>query len=392
MTGLDDTLAPRLAQLDARHLRRTIRVFSSACGPRVRLAGRELLQFCSNDYLGLASDPRLAQAVVAAASRFGSGTGSSRLVEGTTELHADLEDALATLKSTQASLVFTSGYQANVGVLSALMGPEDTIFSDERNHASLIDGCRLSRATVRVYRHLDVDHLDALLVAAPAGGHRLVVTETVFSMDGDIAPLRDLVDTARRRDAWVLVDEAHAVGVFGDRGGGVVDKLNLADAIDVQIGTLGKALGSLGAFAAGSTTVVDWLANVARSFVYTTALSPPAVAAARVAVDIVRREPERRQRLWDHAVLMRSRLTDLGFCVGTSQSPILPLLIGDTERAMRLSAALLERGVFVPAIRPPTVPPGTARLRVVPMATHTDEDLEEGLEAFADAGRMSGVL
>lgn len=391
-TGLDGSLGPRLAQLDAQHLRRTLRTISSGPGPRVRMGGRELIQLCSNDYLGLAADPRLKRAAADAVATLGCGAGSSRLVSGTLAIHADLEQALAELKMADASLVFSSGYHANIGVVSALAGPGDTIFSDERNHASLIDGCRLSRATVCVYRHGDVEHLGKLLSAAPAAGQKLVVTETVFSMDGDIAPLRDLVDLARRWDAWTLVDEAHATGVFGKCGGGVVEELGLAAEVDVQIGTLGKALGSLGAFAAGGRPLVDWLINTARSFIYTTALSPAAVAAARVAVDIVRSEPERRQRLWDHATMIRSRLADSGFRLGPTRSPILPLLVGDDQRAVDLSAELLKRGVLVPAIRPPTVPPGTSRLRVVPTATHSPDDIEAALEAFVEAGRASGVL
>jgi len=356
------------------------------------MAGREVVQLCSNDYLGLAADPRLKRAAADAIAKLGCGAGSSRLVSGTTDIHVDLEHALAELKMTDASLVFTSGYHANIGVVSALMGRGDTIFSDERNHASLIDGCRLSRATVCVYRHVDVAHLGQLLSAASTGGQKLVVTETVFSMDGDVAPLRDLVDLARRWGALILVDEAHATGVFGEHGGGVVEELGLADEIDVQIGTLGKALGSLGAFVAGGRPLIDWLTNTARSFIYTTALPPAAVAAARVAVDVIRSEPERRKRLWDHSAMIRSRLAECGFRLGPTRSPILPLLVGDDERALRMSAELLERGVFVPAIRFPTVPPGTSRLRVVPTATHSIEDVEEALEAFADAGRASGVL
>ena len=392
MTRLDDALGPQLTKLDARHLRRTPQTFSSAPGPRVSLDGRDVIQFSSNDYLGLAADPRLGQAAAAAISRFGCGTGSSRLIGGTTELHAALEQALADLKMTAASLVFTSGYHANVGVLPALVGAGDVIFSDERNHASLIDGCRLSRARVHVYRHCDVEHLDQLLESVQGGGRRLVVTETVFSMDGDVAPLQELVETARRWEAWILVDEAHATGVFGSRGGGLVEELGLASGVDVQIGTLGKALGSLGAFAAGSRTLIDWLTNAARTFIYTTGLSPPAVAAAREAVRIVQQEPERRQRLWDNVALIRSQLTELGFRIGPGRSPIIPLFVGDAGQAVDLSEGLLERGVFVPAIRPPTVPVGTARLRIVPMATHSRGDVEEAMEAFAASGRASGVL
>ncbi len=392
MTGLDDTLGPRLAQLDANHLRRSLKTISSGPGPRIWIGGREVVQLCSNDYLGLAADPRLQRAAADAVARLGCGAGSSRLVSGTMDSHADLERALAELKMADASLVFASGYHANIGVVSALMGSGDTIFSDQRNHASLIDGCRLSRASTKVYRHVDPEHLGQLLSAAPTAGQKLIVTETVFSMDGDVAPLRDLVGLARHWGAWILVDEAHATGVFGEHGGGVVQESGLAAEVDVQVGTLGKALGSLGAFTAGGRLLVDWLTNAARTFVYSTALPPAAVAAARVAVDVVRGEPERRQRLWDHATMMRSRLTDCGFRLGPTCSPILPLLVGDDARALKLSAELFKRGVFVPAIRPPTVPPGTSRLRVVPTATHSTEDIETALEAFADAGRVSGVL
>ena len=392
MTGFDETLGPRLAALDAQHLRRVIRPSSTGSRPRVRVDGRELVQFCSNDYLGLASDPRLARAAADAVFRFGSGSGSSRLVGGTTSLHADLEKALAELKSTEGSLVYASGYQANLGVLSGLMGKNDVIFSDELNHASLIDGCRLSRARVLVYRHLDLDHLEQLLTTTSTNGQRLVVTETVFSMDGDVVPLRELVTVAHRRDAWIMVDEAHATGVFGNRGGGVAQEMGLTKEIDIQIGTLSKALGSLGAFAAGSTTLVNWLTNVSRPFIYSTALAAPSVAAALAAVTIVQNEPQRRERLWNHVATMRSELTSLGFQVGATRSPIIPLIIGDSERAVRFSSALLELGVLIPAIRPPTVPVGTARLRIVPMATHTTDDVKFGLEALADAGRVSGVI
>ena len=392
MTRLDDVLGPQLTKLDVRHLRRTLRTFSSAPGPRVSLDGRDVIQLSSNDYLGLAADPRLGRVAAAAVSRFGCGAGSSRLIGGTTDLHAALEQDLADLKMTDASLVFSSGYHANVGVVPTLVGSGDVIFSDERNHASLIDGCRLSRASTHVYRHCDVQHLDELLQSVQGAGRRLVVTETVFSMDGDVAPLQEIVETARRWEAWILVDEAHATGVFGSRGGGLVEELGLAGGVDVQIGTLGKALGSLGAFAAGSRALIDWLTNTARTFVYTTGLSPPAVAAAREAVRIVQQEPERRQRLWDNVALIRSRLTELGFRIGPARSPIIPLFVGDAEHALGLSEGLLERGVFVPAIRPPTVPLGTARLRVVPMATHSRDDVEEAMEAFAASGRASGVL
>ncbi len=392
MTELDDSLGPRLAHLDARHLRRRLKTISSGPGPRVRINGREVLQFSSNDYLGLAADDRIKRATADAVSHYGCGAGSSRLVGGTTELHATLEAALAELKATEACLVFTSGYHANIGVVSALTGPGDIIFSDERNHASLVDGCRLSRASVEVYRHMDVEHLGQLLSSASGDGQRLIVTETVFSMEGDVAPLQQLVDLAQRWDAWLVVDEAHATGVFGEHGGGLVEELGLAQDIDVQIGTLGKALGSMGAFVAGSRLLVDWLTNTARSLIYTTALSPPAVAAALAAVKVVHSDPARRQRLWTNTEQMRSGLVARGFSLGSSRSPILPLLVGDDERALAFSAELFKQGVFVPAIRPPTVPVGMSRLRIVPTASHSSADVEMALDAFASAGQLSGVI
>ena len=392
MTELDDSLGPRLADLDARHLRRRLKTISSGPGPRVRINGREVLQFSSNDYLGLAADDRIKRATADAVSHYGCGAGSSRLVGGTTELHATLEAALAELKATEACLVFTSGYHANIGVVSALTGPGDIIFSDERNHASLVDGCRLSRASVEVYRHMDVEHLGRLLSSASGDGQRLIVTETVFSMEGDVAPLQHLVNLAQRWDAWLVVDEAHATGVFGEHGGGLVEELGLAQDIDVQIGTLGKALGSMGAFVAGSRLLVDWLTNTARSLIYTTALSPPAVAAALAAVKVVHSDPARRQRLWTNTEQMRAGLVARGFSLGSSRSPILPLLVGDDERALAFSAELFKQGVFVPAIRSPTVPVGMSRLRIVPTASHSSADVEMALDAFASAGQLSGAI
>ena len=336
--------------------------------------------------------PRSSGAAAEAALEYGAGAGSARLIVGTSAPHAALEHDLARLKQTEAALVLSSGYHANTGVLPVLAGAEDVIFSDELNHASLIDGCRLSRAAVRIYRHADAEHLDRLLHDAAGFRRRLIVTETVFGMDGDLAPLEDLVALARRHDAWIVVDEAHATGVFGPNGGGLVSQLRLTEAVDVQIGTLSKALGSLGGYVAGSSALVDWVVNAARTFIYTTALPPAAVAAARAAIAVLETEPERRDRVWSHAAWLRERLTEIGFQLGPSRSPILPVLVGDADRAVRLSDALLARGVLVPPIRPPTVPDGTARLRVAPMATHTADDLAIATHAFAAAGLAAGHL
>ena len=390
--SLADALAARLAEREARAIRRRLRPLNRGVGTHLELEGRRLLQCCSNDYLGLASHPEVTQAAAEAAAAHGAGAGSARLVAGTSALHAALEDDLARLKGTEAALVFSSGYHVNSGLLPALAGEGDLILSDALNHASLIDGCRLSRAAVRIYRHSDVGHLEELLRGSERYRHRFIVTESVFAMDGDLAPLADIVASARRHDAWTVVDEAHATGVFGPTGAGLVEQCGLTGAIDVQIGTLSKALGSLGGFVAGSRGLVEWVLNAARTFVYTTALPPPVVAASRAALGVMAAEPERRPRLWSNAATLRGSLERAGFRLAAGTSPILPVLVGAAEDAVRLADALLERGVLVPSIRPPTVEEGTARLRVTLTATHTDADVEEAAAAFAAAGRATGLL
>ncbi len=389
---LKDILADRLADLRQRGLYRRLRLVEGAQAGRVRLGGREVLMLSSNNYLGLANHPALTHAAQDALERFGCGAGASRLISGSMELHHELEDRLARFKHTEAALAFPTGYQANVGTLSALMGPGDTILSDALNHASIIDGCRLSRAPTLVFRHKDMDHLAELLASCSAAGRRLIVTDSVFSMDGDIAPLVEMSRLARGYDAWLMVDEAHATGVFGPHGAGVVEELGLSSAVEVQMGTLGKALGGFGAYVAGSRHLIDWLVNRARSFVYTTALPPSVAATAIAALDIVAQEPERRCRLWDNAAFLADQLSTLGYRLGNSRSPILPLVIGDADQTMTLAAALLERGIFAQGIRPPTVPAGTSRLRVTPMATHTRADMRQAALAFAAAGKEVGVL
>ena len=389
---LTDILADRLAELEQRGLSRRLRLVEGAQAGRVRLDGREVLMLSSNNYLGLANHPALTQAAQAALERCGCGAGASRLISGSMELHHELEARLARLKHTQAALVFPTGYQANVGTLSALMGPGDTILSDALNHASIIDGCRLSRASTLVFRHNDVEHVAELLASCSGAGQRLIVTDSVFSMDGDIAPLAELSRLARRHDAWLMVDEAHATGVFGPHGGGVVEELGLSAAVEIQMGTLGKALGGFGAYVAGSRQLIDWLVNRARSFVYTTALPPSVAATAIAALDIVAQEPQRRRQLWDNTAFLAEQLTGLGYSLGHTRSQILPLIIGDAGQTMALAAALLERGIFAQGIRPPTVPAGTSRIRVTPMATHTRQDMQDAVEAFATAGKEVGVL
>ncbi len=391
-SSLNEALAARLEERETRAVRRHLRPIASGIGPRVTIDGRSVLQFCSNDYLGLAAHPAVTGAAAEALAAYGTGAGAARLVVGTSSSHVTLEHAIAQLKRTEAAVVLASGYHANTGVLPALTGPEDIIFSDALNHASIIDGCRLSRARVEIYRHADAAHLESLLAASTDARRRVIVTETVFAMDGDLAPLRDLVALAARHDASLVVDEAHATGVFGPRGGGLVDALGLEDAVEVQIGTLSKAIGALGGYVAGSRALIDTVVNDARTFIYTTALPPAIAAAAHAAIGLIAREPERRARLLSHAAMLRAQLSAAGFRVSAGESPILPVIIGDAAAAIAMSDALLDRGVLVPAIRPPTVPAGTARLRVTPMATHTDADLAEAVDVFIAAGRATGQL
>ena len=389
---LKDVLTARLAQVRENGLYRVLRPVDGAQDTVVSLNGNDVLLFSSNNYLGLANHPVLKRAAAQAIERFGCGSVASRLISGSMAVHHELEARLAALKKTEAALVFPTGYHANVGVLSALMGPGDTILSDSLNHASIIDGCRLSRAEVRVYPHGDTRALDALLAACPPSGQRLIVTDTVFSMDGDLAPLAELVELARRYDAWLMVDEAHATGVFGPHGGGLVEEAGLVDHVDIHMGTLGKALGGIGAYVAGSRALIDWLVNRARSFVYTTGMPPASAASALAALDIVERETERRQRLWDNTRFLSDGLRGLGYRLGESRSQILPIIVGDARQTMALAEAILRRGVFAHGIRPPTVPDGTSRIRVTPMATHTRAQLERTLDAFAAAGKDVGVL
>ena len=386
-----EILTARLAEVKESGLYRRLRAVEGAQDAAIILEGQEVLLFSSNNYLGLANHPALKLAAQEAIERYGCGSGASRLISGSMAVHHELEHRLAALKKIEAALVFPTGYHANIGVLSALMGPDDTILSDSLNHASIIDGCRLSRADTRVYRHADTEHLGELLRACPATGQRLIVTDSVFSMDGDLAPLAEIVALARQYDTWVMVDEAHATGVFGPHGGGLVEELGLTEEVDIQMGTLGKALGCVGAFVAGSHELIDWLVNRARSFIYTTAIPPAMAAAVLAALDIVEQEPERRQQLWNNTRVLADGLRSLGYTLGATRSQILPVIIGEARATMVVAHAILQRGVFAHGIRPPTVPEGTSRIRVTPMATHTQDQLSRTLDAFAAAGKEIGI-
>lgn len=365
-----------LDRLTAEQLRRQLNTHDGPQGPRLRFDERELINFGSNDYLALAADERLAAAVRDSIQSEGWGAGASPLVTGHSASHARLEQALAEFMGTEAALLFSSGFAANVGAIAALVGRDDVVFGDAKNHASLIDGCRLSRAAVHVYPHADVAALETMLQSASAYRRRLIVTDSVFSMDGDLAPLVELANLAEHYDAMLMVDEAHATGVLGKSGRGLAELLGVEQHVDVHVGTLSKALGSVGGFVAGSRALVDWLTNRARSYVFSTASPPAASAASLAALRIVADEPWRRTELLSKAQRLRDRLRGEGWNVGDSSSQILPVFIGDPGATMELSAKLRNLGLWVPGIRPPSVPPGESLLRISLSFGHTDEMLD----------------
>ena len=382
-----------LAELERLGLHRRLRLVSGPQGPRVLLDGKPVLLLCSNNYLGLADHPRVRAAAADAAMRWGVGAGASRLVSGTMTIHRRLEERLAAFQGSEACLLFGSGYLANIGTIGALAGRGDTVFSDELNHASIIDGCRCSRAEVVVYRHLDTEHLEWSLRhhGGGDGRRRLIVTDSVFSMDGDVAPLAEIVELAKEYDACTIVDEAHAIGALGPDGRGAVAEAGLEGEVDVVVGTLGKALGSYGAYVCASEEMVRYLINTARSLIFSTAPGPPAVAGALAALELLRERPHRVERLRSAAHTLRKALATEGFPVADGEMQIVPLIVGDEHAALRLCKAALERGVFAQAIRPPTVPAGTSRLRLATMASHTAEELRMAARALGEAARGIGL-
>lgn len=374
-----------MAALDEHGLRRRRAAREGLQAATLAIEGRQLVNFGSNDYLGLASDPRLTEAAAEAARCEGWGSGASPLITGYAQGHRRLEQRLAEFEGTEAALLFSSGFAANAGTIAALVGAGDVVLGDRKNHASLWDGCRLSRADVRVYPHGDWRRLDRVLVKSAGYRRRLIVTDSLFSMDGDVAPLAELAELAERHVAMLLVDEAHATGVFGRHGRGVAEHLGVEDRVDVRIGTLSKALGSAGGFVAGSRRLIEWLVQRARPYVFSTAPPVAASAAAVAALDIVAREPERRERLLARAEALRDLLRQRGWNVGCSASQIIPVVLGEAARAVELSADLRQRGLLVPAIRPPTVPQGEACLRISLTAGHTDQMIAALAEALGEA-------
>jgi 8-amino-7-oxononanoate synthase len=379
-----DWLDAELVRLTRDHLLRRATVRAGGQGATIEIDGQQMVNFGSNDYLGLAADPRVAAAAGQGIAQQGWGSGASPLITGRTESQAELERELAAFERTESALVFPSGFAANVGAVTSLAGRGDVIFSDAKNHASLVDGCRLSRAEVQVYAHADVDHLRQLLSAAAGYRRRLIVSDTLFSMDGDLAPLPDLVQLAADHRAMLLVDEAHATGVFGTNGQGVCEHFQLEAAVPVRVGTLSKALGSIGGFVVGQQRLIDWLFNRARPQVFSTALPAACHRAGVAAVHLVRAEPLRRRQLLQRAAALREALRGQGWSVGRSASQIIPLEIGDPQRTMDLAGRLRQRGLLVPGIRPPTVPVGQSLLRISLSYLHQDADCECLLTALRE--------
>lgn len=388
------TFGEELADLRAEGLFRRMRRVEGSQGGRITLDGREALLLCSNNYLGLAGHPLLKEAAILAIEQYGAGSGSARLVSGNMGLHEALESRLAAFKESEAALLFNSGYAANIGIIPAVVGKEDVIFSDQFNHASIVDGARLSSATIVRYPHNDMAALRQLMAAHPAKGRRLIVTEGVFSMDGDMAPLPDIVAIKREFGAILMVDDAHGAGVLGANGRGSAELCGVTDGIDLQIGTLGKALGSFGAYAAVSRELFDYLVNRARSFIFSTSLPPSVLAASLSAIDLVDSSEGAalREKLAAHGRRFRAALQAAGFEATGSAPHIVPIFVGEAEPTMEFTRRLLVEGLFIQGMRPPTVPSGRCRLRCTLMATHAEAELEHAVEVIIKVGKGLGII
>jgi glycine C-acetyltransferase len=395
MTDKTAFLAADLADLRSQGLYNRIRHIDGPQGAVLDVDGRRVLNFCSNNYLGLANDSRLVEAAKAALDRYGVGPGAVRTIAGTMTIHDELEERLATFKGVEAAISLQSGFVANLGTIAALVGAGDAIISDELNHASIVDGVRLTKADRYIYSHADIEDLGRVLAEAREAGAAkvLVITDGVFSMDGDIAPLDRIVDACDEFDAMVLVDDAHGEGVLGAGGRGIVDHFGLHGRVDVEVGTMSKAFGAVGGYVAGSAELIEWLRQRARPFLFSSAVTPPDVAACIAAVDILEASTEQVDRLWANGARFKEAMSTAGFDIGVSETPITPVIFGEAALAQEVSRRLFDdEGVFAQAIGFPTVPRGKARIRVMVSAAHTDADLDRGAEAFAKVGRDLGVI
>jgi glycine C-acetyltransferase len=393
MPGGLDYLKERLAELEEQGLAIQPRILEGPTGARARFDGRDVINLASNNYLGLANHPRMNAAAAKAAADLGAGTGAVRTIAGTMSAHRELERRFAEFKHAEDALMFQSGFTANAGTVAAILDRDDVIVSDRLNHASIIDGGRLSRAEIKVFEHKDAAHADALLEETARRGRRqLLITDGVFSMDGDIAPLPDLVEVAERHGAIMMIDDAHASGVLGAGGAGTVDHFGLYGRVDIQVGTLSKAIGVLGGFIAGPHELIGWLVNRGRPFLFSTSAPPAVVAACLEALDIIHDEPERLERLWTNTRALKEGLHDLGFDTGASETPITPVITGEEAATQTFARRLFEEGVFTPAIVFPTVAQGKARVRTIVTADHSEQDLSEALATFGRVGRELGFV
>ena len=385
-------LADELATLREQGLYRQLRVLEGEQQPHATFDHRSVINLSSNNYLGLTTHPRLREAALEAVRKYGAGSGSVRTIAGTMDLHMELEARLATFKKVEAVVVFQSGFTANAGTVSAILNKEDVIISDELNHASIIDGCRLSRAAIKVFPHKDADAARKILRDLPAGQRKLLITDGVFSMDGDLGPLPALCEVAEEFGAIMMVDDAHASGVFGHQGRGTIDHFKCHGRVDIQVGTLSKAMGVLGGYVAGTKAFIEFLYHRARPFLFSTS-HPPAVAAACIAaIDVLEQEPQWMERLWENTRFFKAGLQSLGFNTGRSESPITPVIVGEAAQAMQMSDRLFAAGVFAQGIGFPTVARGQARLRTIVTATHSREDLQFALDAFAKVGKELKIV
>jgi glycine C-acetyltransferase len=390
-----DPLAYVSAELDdlrRQGLLRSLRVLQSEQAARASIDGRSVVNLSSNNYLGLTTHPKLRACAEQAIRRYGVGSGSVRPIAGTMELHMELERRLAAFKNTEAVVVFQSGFTANAGTVSSILTRDDVVVSDELNHASIIDGCRLSRADIKVFSHRDVDEARAIVRGLPAKQRKLIISDGVFSMDGDLGALPGLCEVAEEFECIMMVDDAHASGVFGRNGRGTIDHFDLHGRVDVQVGTLSKAIGALGGYVAGSRALIEFLCHRARPFLFSTSHPPSVAATCLAAIDVLEHEPHLVDRLWENTRFFKSGLQKLGFNTGASESPITPVIVGEAPMAMRLSDRLFTEGVFAQGIGFPTVPRDKARVRTIVTATHTREDLQFALDTFAKVGRELGMI
>jgi glycine C-acetyltransferase len=385
-------LGDEISSLKAQGLYRRLRVLNGEQAARTMVDGREVVNLSSNNYLGLTTHPRLRKAALAALEEFGVGTGSVRTIAGTMALHMELETRLAEFKQTEAVVVFQSGFAANAGTVAAILTKDDVVVSDELNHASIIDGCRLSKASIKVFPHRDVAAARAIVRELPTAQRKLLITDGVFSMDGDLGPLPDLCSVAEEYGCIMMVDDAHASGVFGRNGRGTVDHFGVHGRVDIQVGTLSKAIGALGGYVAGSKSLIEFLQHRGRPFLFSTSHPPSVTATCIAALDVLLEEPQLIDALWKNTKFLKAGLHDLGFNTGLSQSPITPVIVGDASLAMKLSDRLFEEGVFAQGIGFPTVARDKARVRTIVSATHTRGDLQFALDAFKKAGHELGLI